>query len=73
MNRLSGTQLTIIATLFAGVVLLASIAGGDVTNLETIELAQTPTATTYMMLLLRVCRLNPITRRGSFEKRGNRR
>lgn len=49
MNRLSGTQLTIIATLFAGVVLLASIAGGDVTNLETIELAQTPTATTYMI------------------------
>ena len=49
MNRLSGTQLTIIAALFAGVVLLASIAGGDVTNLETIELAQTPTATTYMI------------------------
>ena len=49
MNRLSGTQLTIIAALFAGVVLLASIAGGDVTNLESIELAQTPTATTYMI------------------------
>ncbi len=49
MKRLSGTQLTIIATLFAGVVLLASIAGGDVTNLETIELAQTPTATTYLI------------------------
>ncbi|HEU4928438.1 MAG TPA: secretin N-terminal domain-containing protein [Candidatus Krumholzibacteria bacterium] len=49
MNRLSGTQLTIIATLFAGVVLLASIAGGDVTNLESIELAQTPTATTYLI------------------------
>ena len=49
MNRLSGTQLTIIATLFAGVVLLASIAGGDVTNLDSVELAQTPTATTYMI------------------------
>ncbi len=49
MNRLSGTQLTIIATLFAGVVLLASVAGGDVTNLDKIELAQSPTATTYMI------------------------
>lgn len=49
MNRLSGTQLTIIATLFAGVVLLASVAGGDVTNLDSVELAQTPTATTYMI------------------------
>jgi len=49
MKRLSGTQLTIIATLFAGVVLLASVAGGDVTNLESIELAQTPTATTYLI------------------------
>lgn len=47
MNRLSGTQLTIIATLFAGVVLLASVAGGDGTNLESVELAQTPTASTY--------------------------
>ncbi len=49
MKRLSGTQLTIIATMFAGVVLLASVAGGDVTNLESIELAQTPTATTYLI------------------------
>jgi len=49
MNRLSGTQLTIIATFFAGVVLLASVAGGDVTNLDSIELAQTPTATTYLI------------------------
>lgn len=49
MNRLSGTQLTIIATLFAGMVLLASVAGGDVTNLESVQLAQTPTASTYMI------------------------
>ena len=49
MNRLSGTQLTIIATLCAGVVMLASMAGGDVTNLDSVELAQTPTATTYMI------------------------
>lgn len=49
MKRLSGTQLTVIATLFAGVVLLASVAGGDVTNLDSVELAQSPTATTYMI------------------------
>jgi type IV pilus assembly protein PilQ len=47
MNRLSVTQLAIVATLFAGVVLLASVAGGDGTNLESIQLAQTPTASTY--------------------------
>ncbi len=49
MNRPSGIQLTIIATLVAGVILLASVAGGDVTNLDSIELAQTPTATTYLI------------------------
>jgi type II secretory pathway component GspD/PulD (secretin) len=47
MNRL--THLTIVAVLCAGVVLLASVAGGDVTRLDTIELAQTPTTTTYII------------------------
>jgi protein transport protein HofQ len=45
MNRL--THLTIVAVMCAGVVLLASVAGGDATRLDTIELAQTPTTTTY--------------------------
>jgi type IV pilus assembly protein PilQ len=47
MNRLTGTQLTIVATLFAGVIVLASVAGGDTTSLESVQLAQTPTASTY--------------------------
>jgi len=47
MKRLSGIQLTILATLVAGLVALASVAGGEVTKLEKVELAQTPTSTTY--------------------------
>jgi type IV pilus assembly protein PilQ len=44
MNRLN---ITIVTTLVAGLVLLASVAGGDVTRLESIDLAQSPIATTY--------------------------
>ncbi len=47
MKRLSGIQVTILATLVAGLVALASVAGGEVTKLDKVELAQTPTSTTY--------------------------
>ena len=47
MKRLSGMHVTILATLVAGLVALASVAGGEVTKLEKVELAQTPTSTTY--------------------------
>ena len=47
MKRLSGINLTIVTTLVAGLVLLASVAGGDVTRLDSIDLAQSPIATTY--------------------------
>jgi hypothetical protein len=40
-------NIIIVTTLVAGLVLLASMAGGDVTRLESIDLAQSPTATTY--------------------------
>ncbi|HEX5132354.1 MAG TPA: type IV pilus secretin PilQ [Candidatus Krumholzibacteria bacterium] len=38
---------TIVMALVAGLVMLASIVSGDVTSLGTIELAESPTATTY--------------------------
>jgi len=44
MNRMN---ITIVTTLVAGLVLLASVAGGDVTRLDSIDLAQSPIATTY--------------------------
>jgi type II secretory pathway component GspD/PulD (secretin) len=47
MNRRSGMHVTILATLVAGLVALASVAGGEVTKLDKVELAQTPTSTTY--------------------------
>jgi len=47
MKRLSGMQMTILATLVAGLVALASVAGGEVTKLDKVEFAQTPTSTTY--------------------------
>jgi type IV pilus assembly protein PilQ len=47
MKRLSGINITIVTALVAGVVLLASVAGGDVTRLDSIDLAQSPIATTY--------------------------
>jgi type IV pilus assembly protein PilQ len=39
--------MTILATLVAGLVALASVAGGEVTKLDKVEFAQTPTSTTY--------------------------
>lgn len=47
MKRLSGIQMTILAALVAGLVAVASVAGGDVTKLDKVEFAQTPTSTTY--------------------------
>jgi type IV pilus secretin PilQ/predicted competence protein len=47
MKRLSGTQLTIVTALVGGLIMLASIAGGDVTSLGNIQLVESPTATTY--------------------------
>ncbi len=47
MKRLSATQITIVTTLVAGLIVLASVAGGEVTKLDSIEFAQTPIATTY--------------------------
>ena len=49
MKRLSGTHVTIVTTLVAGLIVLASIASGDVTSVGSIELAESPTATTYMI------------------------
>ena len=47
MNRLSVTHLTIVMTLVAGLIMLASVVGGDVTSVNTIQLVESPTATTY--------------------------
>jgi len=41
------TKLTIVTTLVVGLIVLASIAGGEVTRLDSIDLAQSPIATTY--------------------------
>jgi type IV pilus assembly protein PilQ len=49
MKRLSGKHVTIVTTLFAGLVMLASIVIGDVTSVDSIELAESPTASTYMI------------------------
>jgi type IV pilus assembly protein PilQ len=40
-------NLTIVTTLVVGLIVLASIAGGEVTRLDSIDLAQSPIATTY--------------------------
>ena len=41
------TKLTIVTTLVVGLIVLASIAGGEVTRLDSIDLAQSSIATTY--------------------------
>jgi len=41
------TNLTIVTTLVAGLIVLASVAGGEVTKLDSIDFAQSPIATTY--------------------------
>lgn len=41
------TNLTIVMTLVAGLIVLASVAGGEVTKLDSIDFAQSPIATTY--------------------------
>src|SRR5512134_2863460 len=40
-------NLTIVTTLVAGLIVLASVAGGEVTKLDSIDFAQSPIATTY--------------------------
>jgi len=47
MKRLSGFNIAIVTVLVAGVVALATVSSGDVTRLESIDLAQSPIATTY--------------------------
>lgn len=47
MKRLSRSNITIITTLVAGLIVLASVAGGETTRLDSIDLAQSPIATTY--------------------------
>lgn len=41
------TKLTIVTTLVAGLIVMAALAIGDVTRLDSIDLAQSPIATTY--------------------------
>jgi type IV pilus assembly protein PilQ len=41
------TNLTIVMTLVVGLIVLASVAGGEVTKLDSIDFAQSPIATTY--------------------------
>src|SRR5712675_496428 len=41
------SKFTIVTTLVVGLIVLASIAGGEVTRLDSIDLAQSPIATTY--------------------------
>ncbi len=49
MKRLSAKHVTIVMGLVAGLVMLASIVIGDVTSVDSIELAESPTASTYMI------------------------
>ena len=41
------TKLTIVTTLVVGLIVLAAVAGGEVTKLDSIDFAQSPIATTY--------------------------
>src|SRR6188474_1341741 len=41
------TKLTFVTTLVAGLIVMAALAIGDVTRLDSIDLAQSPIATTY--------------------------
>jgi type IV pilus assembly protein PilQ len=41
------SKLTIVTTLVVGLIVLAAVAGGEVTRLDSIDLAQSPIATTY--------------------------
>ncbi len=49
MKRLSGKHGMIVMTLFAGLIMLASVVSGGVTSVNSVELAESPTATTYMI------------------------